>query len=436
MHSWATILFYKRSSSSTEMALAILCAVATVVQSHPLQPDTDVEELSICEKLFTNRHGHINKEARQRCSQLSEVAATSGRSKHSVCGDGLHRQIVAHHKAGTEMSRAMARHANEALNVMCKSHGVDDGAPHVDVDTIGLGAVGEPKSGKRAWLDAKRLSVVQVARNAFEMVASEYAYDLANSEPWWMEMPMDCAETNRREHANQSPRFCAGIMAVRKAAMPGGELHLVLPWHRATHDTMSWGNYLRSLPENMGLLATAILMRPISLLPMHSTRKELLHREHHSRRRTADFFFSAESQSDLRYVLACESEFDDARTQAECSTRWNSLFVQAGFAFQSKAAKAQDSIQCALDAKCRSSPTDLEMVLLTAAAAKSCPATGDHANAHADRHSMYSNEGTASRRVHKLRFLDKKYLNGSLHALEAAVPCKVSERYQLIDGDQ
>ena len=136
-------------------------------------------------------------------------------------------------------------------------------------------------------LTKQNLHVVHIVRNPFEMTVSEYTYDLADSESWWMEQPMyNC---NPQEVGEL---FCSGIGDVATKATPGasqhgslagctlthlllvvpssvgGSLHGVLPTPECN---TTWLSYLTALPEDAGLLATAVLSetRP-GFSPLHN----------------------------------------------------------------------------------------------------------------------------------------------------------------------
>jgi hypothetical protein len=194
-----------------------------------------------------------------------------------VPNDARMRVIVSHHKAGSEMGLRVALRVNDAWEA--ERHAGNHA--NISVDRVGLSVTGEAKissgpcqdpSGTRLsridWIDQPHLHVLHIGRNAFEMVASEYAYDLSAAEPVWMNesVPCDTSAYARRVAAArcwQDPmRFCTAINAVAAAAAPGGELSGTLPAPRAP---ISYVDYLHSMTEDQGLLATAVLMRHVSL---------------------------------------------------------------------------------------------------------------------------------------------------------------------------
>jgi hypothetical protein len=108
---------------------------------------------------------------------------TFSRSSHGhakFCDDGRSRQLVTHHKAGSWMLNVAVQWIDHAAALACAS--TQDSFAPVELDWIGL-AVFHPYM---PWLSKPKQHVLQVARNPFEVIASEYAYDLSDAEPTWM----------------------------------------------------------------------------------------------------------------------------------------------------------------------------------------------------------------------------------------------------------
>jgi len=199
-------------------------------------------------------------------------------------------------------------------------------------------------------------------------------------------------------------RFMLGVQAVHDAASPGGTLEGVLPrpvekgkeapvsafpW--AAPYEVTWHSYLSSLDEDQSLLAVALSMLHITLRPMADTRTSLM-------------------SGGGPYTLLCESAFDDA-PYGKCQGLWTQLF-EGGFGM-----------------------TASQSHWLAREAAGSCPHAPENADEVASHSTYDGKHRDTAKRVARLRELDLQYLNGSLHAVEAAVPCQVSERYRL-DGAQ
>jgi hypothetical protein len=163
----------------------------------------------------------------------------------------------------------------------------------------------------------------------------------------------------------------------------GGALHGVLPMPVGNQ---SWYEYLTALPEDEGLLATSVLMRSITLSRMVYTQKTLL------------------ALSNVSYVLACESQFDDA-TYKDCLGLWRQL-LQAGFALSAA-----------------------ESDLLGTAAAESCPDTPNNSRARGHSSASLTNVTEGADRVARLRLLDRMYFDGSLQRYEDTLSCAPSMRY-------
>jgi hypothetical protein len=197
-----------------------------------------------------------------------------------VPNDARMRVLVSHHKAGSEMGLRVALRVNDAWEA--ERHAGNHA--NISVDRVGLSVTGEASisspcqdhSGTRLsridWIDQPHVHVLHIGRNAFEMVASEYAYDLSAAEPLWMNESVPCdtsayarrvaASCTRSSYSQDPMRFCTAINAVAAAAAPGGELSGTLPAPRAS---VSYVDYLHSMTEDQGLLATAVLMRHVSL---------------------------------------------------------------------------------------------------------------------------------------------------------------------------
>ena len=105
----------------------------------------------------------------------------------------------------------------------------------------------------------------------------------------------------------------------------------------------------------------------------------------------------------VTYSLECESDFDDA-SYTECVALWSRLF-RTGLATSG----------------------DESSLLGTAAAFDSCP-NGVQSQSALSAHSRFD-AATATRRVRRLRYLDKVYLNSTLHDYEYHIRCNVSQRY-------
>ena len=100
----------------------------------------------------------------------------------SFCGDGIGRQAVTHHKAGTGMLMQAVKWIDVEAAWACAS----PPGFMVGLDIFGLSA-SEPYS---PWLSQPRQHVLHVARNPAEVVVSEYAYDLSDAEPWMSALTM------------------------------------------------------------------------------------------------------------------------------------------------------------------------------------------------------------------------------------------------------
>jgi hypothetical protein len=157
----------------------------------------------------------------------------------------------------------------------------------------------------------------------------------------------------------------------------------VLP---APTGNQSWYEYLTALPEDEGLLATSVLMHSLTISRMVYTRKTLL------------------ALTNVSYVFACESQFDDA-TYDECRALWRQL-LHTGFALSAD-----------------------ESDLLGTAAAEACPNSPNNSRASAHSSASKTNLTEGADRIRRLRVLDRMYLNGSLKRYEDALPCVASKRY-------
>jgi hypothetical protein len=122
----------------------------------------------------------------------------------SFCDDGFSRQLVTHHKAGSWMLDVAMQWINHAATLACTS------AP----DPVGLDWIGLAEFHQyMPWLSKPQLHVLHVVRNPFEVIASEYAYDLSDAEPTWMSniAMVDIATDPQSNCAIAGEPFCIAL---------------------------------------------------------------------------------------------------------------------------------------------------------------------------------------------------------------------------------
>jgi hypothetical protein len=279
------------------------------------------------------------------------------------------RFFVSHHKTGSTMIRDAVNRMNEHLRC-------SDANPHT-CTTVFFNDIGVQEGFLAAWAQIKEANVLHVARNAFEAVVSEYAYDKVGAEPW---MRRGYPASGECTCGWAQGHFCDGIRDVHNAIRARR-----LPFSKRGE---TYTEYINRLPEEDGLHATAIVMLRVSLHYMRTFHRQMTP-------------YAAKT-----YKFQCESGFDDD-TYAQCSARWNEGINFLGLGYESLGAKG------VADA--------------AAACAMSCPAR--HSDESSNRLTAYSDMATAVRRLKSLRSIDAQYLNGAIAEISQQVPCPMSQRY-------